>query len=768
MGLALGMACGILIFTLVTYHLSFDTFHKNPDRIYRFVTEWHDDEIDRSSSVPMPVGTAFRTDFSLGQITARTFLMGNSLVTINQGNDVKKFREENGVTFAEPGFLDIFNFPLIKGNSKELFGKPKQAVVTEKVAFKFFGTTDVIGKVIKVENKTQFTIVGVLKNIPANTDLNTEIYVSYGSLIDYDAFGNDKNWGGVMSSSKAYTLLQPGVTRAAADMALAQLPKKHFTGRDASVWKFKLQPLSDVHFNTEFDAYASKTYLWALFFIGLFLIITACVNFVNLATAQALNRAKEVGIRKVMGSLPYQLFWQFIAETAIITLVGVIVAVGLAELFLPMLNGLFKTEMDFHWMQLSLFIVFATVVVIFLSGSYPGLVLARFQPILALKSKLSQKDVGGFSLRRVLVVTQFVISQVLIIGSIVVVAQMRYAQTADLGFKKDAIVLLPMPKNDKATVGTMRNQLSGIPGVESVTFCMGAPASRSNSTTGINYDNRAEDEHWGINMKSADDQYISTFNIKLVAGRNVFAADTVREFLVNETVARKLGIQPKDLIGKKIAVNGGTIKGPVVGVVKDFYNHSFHSEIAPICIMTQSDNYYTAAVKMDMRHAKESLAAFEKIWSSTFPEELYSYQFLDESIARFYELDNTLLKLVEAFAAIAIIISCLGLYGLVSFMAVPKTKEIGVRKVLGANIGQVLWLFGKEFTYLLLIAFVIAAPLAGWAMHNYLQDFKYKISLGPGIFLAAIASTFVIAAITVSYRATIAALTNPVKSLRSE
>lgn len=523
-----------------------------------------------------------------------------------------------------------------------------------------------------------------------------------------------------------------------------------------------------MHFDRDLGGYADKKYLWALLFIGVFLIITACVNFVNLATAQALNRAKEVGVRKVLGSLPRQLFWQFIAETAIISIVAVVVAIGLSELALKPLNNLFHSEMAFDWSKLILFIVLISVAVVFLSGSYPGLVLARFQPIQALKSKLSQKDVGGFSLRRVLVVTQFTISQVLIIGTIIIISQLHYSQNADLGFNKSAVVLVPLPHDDKVKMSTLSNKIRELKDVENITFCSNAPASRSNSNTGVQYDNRPEDEHWSVNTKQADENYISTFQIKLIAGRNFFKGDSVHELLVNETFVKKLNLKPQDVLGKQMAVNGRSYKGTIVGVMKDFFNYSFHTEITPVCVMPNYQDLSTIAVKIDMRNAKTTLAALDKIWNQTFPEELYKYQFLDDSIAHFYEMDNIQLTLVEAFAGIAIIIGCLGLYGLVSFMAVRKTKEIGVRKVLGANIRSILWLFGKEFSILLLIAFVIAAPLAWWAMHNYLKDFQYRINIGPEIFVMSILSTFIIAWITVGYRATMAALANPVKSLRSE
>ncbi|MDB5150804.1 MAG: FtsX-like permease family protein [Mucilaginibacter sp.] len=767
-GLALGIACGVLIFTLISYHLSFDNFHNNSDRIYRFYTEFHDQGVDRVGAIPQPMAKGYRNDLAFSEKTARYISFNRTLITITKGNDVKKFGEDDGVAFVEPDYFKILNFPLLKGDKKTILANPNEALLTEKMAHKYFGNDNPIGKVFKLDNNINVTVTGVLQDLPNNTDLKQEIFISYASMEAYAGKDRENNWGGVYSGSQAFTRLKPGVTQAQVETAMLQLIKKNYTGRDLQVWRFKLQPIAKMHFDRELGGYADKSYLWALFFIGVFLIITASVNFINLATAQALNRSKEVGIRKVLGSLPFQLFWQFIAETAIISIIAVGVAIGLSEIALPALNNLFHAKMTFNWSELSAFIFFITIVVVFLSGSYPGLVLARFQPIKALKSKLSQKDVGGFSLRRVLVVTQFTISQILIIGTIIVVSQLHYSQSADLGFNKNAVVLLPLPQNDKIKMSTMRNRISEIKGVENVSYCYNPPASRSNSNTGIQYDNRAEDEHWSINTKQADENYISTFGIKLVAGRNFFKGDSTKELLVNETFVKKLRLKPQDVLGKQIAVNGRDYKGTIVGVMKDFYNYSFHTEISPICVMPNYQSLSTVAVKIDMRNAKATLTAIDKIWNQTFPEELYSYQFLDDTITRFYEMDNILLTLVEAFAGIAIIIGCLGLYGLVSFMAVRKTKEIGVRKVLGANISSILWLFGKEFSILLLIAFAIAAPLAWWAMHNYLKDFQYRITIGPQIFIISILSTFIIAWITVGYRATMAALTNPVKSLRSE
>jgi len=772
-GLSMGIACAILIFTLVSFHLSFDGFHKNKDRIYRVVTELHNEDIGHTAGVPPPFTKALRNDYTFAEKTARAITFWR-MVSIPADN--KKFEEDDGIVCVEPAFFEIFDFPLAEGDIKTALNAPNTAIITQKIAKKYFGNNSAMGKVIRVNNKTDFKITGILKDIPLNTDRRQEIYVSNENLKDLSSWmaGND-NWGGINSETHCFVLLKPGVKAADVEKVFPAFKKKYYANDPINIksFVFKVQPLSDMHFNPDYNGYADKKYLWALSLVGLFLIITACVNFVNLATAQALNRAKEVGIRKVLGSLRGQLFWQFIAETTLITLFAVLLAYGLAALGLPFLNDLFKTSLTinpFVHTGLLVYTVIVALVVVFLSGSYPGLVLAGFRPIEALKGKLSQKNIGGFSLRRMLVVTQFAISQMLIIGTIVIASQMHYSKTSDLGFQKNGIVMLPIPVTDsagKSRMESLRNRMAALPGVGNISFCMQAPAASSNNTTTIVYDNRPKEELWEINTKPADDKYLSTFNLKLLAGRNLNPSDTTREFLVNESVVKKLGLKsPQDILNHFIKVDDR--KFLVVGVVNDFYNYSFRSDIAPVAIFSSYHNYQNCAVSISMAKTKTTMAAVEKIWNETYPDFIYKSQFLDERIARFYELDDTMLKLVEAFAGIAIFIGCLGLYGLVSFMAVRKTKEIGVRKVLGASVQNIIWIFGKEFLRLLIIAFFIAAPVAWWAMHAYLQDFKYRIPIGAGIFVIAIVCTIFIAAVTVSYRSIMAALANPVKSLRSE
>jgi len=770
LGLSSGIASAILIFTLISYQLSFDRFHHQTDRIYRVVTEFHQESIEYQPGVPQPLGRAFQHDYNYAEAAARVCVYNNALISLPYEKEAPKFEEVDGVAYTDSSFFDIFNFPLAKGNPGPLLTEPNTALITQKLAIKYFGAGDPIGKTIRYNNNRDYRITGVLKDIPDNTDRRQEIYLSYTNLKDQDAFmASDSSWGETRSGMQFFVRLKPSVSPELVTRQFPNLMRK-YDPDDAATTIFRLQRLSTVHFNGDFDGPVNLSYLWALGLIGIFLVITACVNFINLATARALHRAKEVGMRKVMGSLRSHLFWQFIIETAILVLISFLLAAAIAILALPALNTLIGTHMSiglFTHFESIAFLITLLAVVVFLSGSYPGLVLSRFRPITALKGKLSQRNVGGFPLRRILVVTQFAISQLLIIGMIVIAGQIRYTRTTDLGFTKDGVILLPLPQPDLLKMKTLAARLASIPGTDQVTLCSYAPASGSNSQESFTYDNRPKEEPWSINIKFGDARYLPTYQMKLVAGRNFFAADTIHELLVNETFVKEMHLRhPEDILGKRLTINKWS--APIVGVVRDFHNYSLHKAIDPVVISPRPDRYRTCAVRIGLTELHPALTAIEKIWTETYPDYVYSRYFLDERIERFYRQDNITFRLVEIFSGIAILISCLGLYGLVSFMALQKTKEIGVRKVLGAGVDNILWLFGGEFARLLLIAFLIAAPLGAWAMHRWLQGFEYRIDLNWPIFAIAIGSTFLIAMLTVAWRSAKAALTNPVTSLRSE
>ena len=768
-GLSLGITCAILIFSIINYHLSFDTFHNNTDRVYRFVTEQHRDQISYVSSVPPAFGLAFRNDYSFGEKVARICTLTEQLVTIGENDNVKKFKED--LAFAEPEFFQIFNFPIVAGQSVNVLSEANTAIISERMAKKYFGSQSPLNKTFRFNNSIDFKIVGVLKDIPDNTDFRSEIYFSYSTIGKYSEwYGKEDAWGGISTEIQSFVRLQPGVTTAEVETVLPAYVKK-YRAESKNVHHYKLQPLEDVHFNPQYQGVMSKTNLGVLALVGVFLIITAALNFINLATAQAVNRSKEIGVRKALGSARAQLFWQFTIETSVIVVLSTALAFCIAYAVLPYVNTLFNTRVNLNPLAdptVILFMIALAIGVTVLSGSYPGLILSGFKPVAALKGKLSAQVKGNFNLRRGLITVQFTIAQVLLIGLIVIVYQLDYFKQTDMGFNQEAIIMIPLGSKDTKTK-TLKDQFLQIPNVVNVTQCFAAPASDNHWGTSIKFDNRTEDEAFSVSFKGADEDFIGTFSIKLVTGRNLLPSDTVREFLVNEILVGKLNLSsPEEILGKNISMQGGEWQGPVVGVVRDFHDASLKSAISPAIFTTSHGNYNEYAVKINMAEASTTLAALEKAWTGMYPDQLYEYEFLDQQTAKFYEAEQNMLQSIQVFSFIALFIGCMGLYGLVSFMAIQKTKEIGIRKVLGGSVGHILWIFGKEFFRLIVIAFILAAPLGWWIMSRWLENYEYAFDITWWVFAMEILIISLICFLTIGFRSAKAALTNPVNSLRTE
>lgn len=779
LGLSLGLTCGILIFQVLKFQLSYDGYHRDKDRIYRVMTDFYSDGIGHSGGVPAPMGKALRNDFAFLEKVGMIFDQYNLLVTVpdEKGRAVKKFNEDQIISYAEPEFFEILDYHWVAGNARLSLTQPNTAVVTRKLAEKYFGHADPIGKRLRINNNLDVKITGVLGDIPDNTDRRSELFLSWATLKNYSGAGGAglDNWGGVNSSTHCFVRLREGTSMATVEKAMTGFVKKYHP-EEPREWGHPFISLTDIHFATEYDGQMGKRQLYALGVIGLFLILTACINFVNLATAQALKRSREVGVRKVIGGTKSQLFWQFISETGLITVLSVILAVLLAEITLPSVNhwvqetagiNLFGNLRLLSDGQMAAFLVVLLLLVTFFAGSYPGLVLAGFQPVAALKGKISTQQVGGMSIRRSLVVVQFVLTQILIIGSIVVTQQMDFFRGKDLGYDPTAVVLVDLPTTDKATE-TLRHRFLQVPGVEKVSFSSYAPTSQSNNNTNHRFDSRQEDEKWSVNTKPADSHYLEAYGLKLVAGKNIAETDTTRGFLVNETYVRRLGgnVKPADVVGRMLSV--WDRKYPILGVIKDWNNLSLHNDIQAIAVFADRQRYHTAGLKINRARLTEALAGIERIWNETYPDHLYDRTFLDERIASSYHTENLILQLIRAFSGIAIVIGCLGLYGLVSFMAAQKTKEIGVRKVLGATVPQILALFGREFGKLILLAFFVAAPAGWWVMTHWLEDYTFRIAIGWSVFALAIVVTTFIAAVTVGWQSFRAATANPANSLKSE
>lgn len=782
-GLAIGIAACLLLFMVVKYELSYEKFQPSYSQIYHVVTEdKYREGSTFNSGIPVPALEALRVDIPQVKFAGINAIYG-SQVTVETGSDQsftgKKFIEETGIFFCEPQFFDVFRYQWLAGNAVVL-KEPNTVVLSKNIAEKYFGNwQQATGQFVKLDNSITLKVVGVLADVPANSDFPLRVLISFETLksngenYNYQADG----WGTTSSNFHVYALLPPKVKIAVIDKELVKFSNAHYSkaSPDASKKINFLQPLSQLHFDTRFDSFGnhitSTDTLWTLSLIGIFIIVMACINFINLSTAQAIGRSKEIGIRKVLGSMRQQLFIQVMGETGLIVFIAAIVAIVVAAVCLPFIKHIASIEEPLSLLnfQTLSFIAGIIIIVTVFSGLYPSLILSGFKPVLALKNKITSASIGGISLRRGLVVMQFAISQILIIGTIVAITQMNFVRNADLGFNKEAIVLLSGNADSSiiAKQPAFKQQLLQNPGIVSVSFNADPPSSDNNWSSNFAY-NHQPDEKYSISMKFADADYFTTFGLQLLAGRVYSKSDTANEVIINETVVKKLGIKnPEEVIGKQIRA-GSNQWNTIVGVVKDFKTSSLKKSITPLMLAQNRKYYAITAIKIRSNNMAKTQAIIQGDWNKFYPEYAYTSSFMEDNIANFYQQENQLSLLYKIFAGLAILISGLGLFGLVSFMAVQKTKEVGIRKVLGASVGNIVFLFSKEFTILIGIACLIAIPLGYIMMDKWLQDFVYKIDIGAGVFIISIMLSLVIAWLTVGYKAIKAAIVNPVKSLRTE
>ncbi|MEO6638793.1 MAG: ABC transporter permease [Ginsengibacter sp.] len=778
-GLAIGIASCMLLFIVVNYELSYDKFQPNYKRIYRVVTQdKFSDGMTYNPGVPGAALKALRVAMPNLLFGAINSTYG-SQVTVNAtgtSSPGEKFVEKTGIFFCEPDYFKVFSYKWLEGNPAVL-AEPGTIVLTQKTAEKYFGNwQQAVNKIIKLDNALPLKIAGILQDAPQNSDFPLTALVSFETLkSNGEKYNFYEDWNTLSSNFQVYTLLPENVKAIDVNSQLATFSKEHNRAGRSSVRLHFLQPLSELHFDNRFEIFGnhitSRAVLWTLSLIGIFIIVMACINFINLSTAQAVGKSKEVGIRKVLGSSRRQLFLQVMGETGLLVTFSAILAMGIATLCLPFIKHIASIEESLSLLSpgLLLFTFIIVIAVTILSGLYPSLALSNYKPALALKNKISSARVGGISLRRGLVVMQFAISQVLIIGTVIAISQMGFINNADLGFDKDAVLVLQQ-NSDSAVIARLpafKEKLLQTPGILSVSFSSDVPSSDNTWASNFAF-NHKEDEKYQVTMKFTDPDYFKTYGLQLVAGRPYDKSDTIKELVVNETLVHKLGEKDaRDVIGKDIRL-GSSGWNKIVGVVKDFKTNSLRENIKPLLLAERNEYYSATSIKIRSSNIPQTQSAVQLAWNQFFPDYAYTSSFIDESIAQFYEQETHLSLLYKIFACLAIFISCLGLYGLVSFMAVQKKKEIGVRKVLGASITNIVYLFSKEFTVLIIVAFVIAAPIAYFMMHTWLNDFVYRIKIGVGIFVLALFISIIIAWITVGYKAIKAAMVNPVKSLRSE
>jgi len=781
-GLAIGMASAILIMLYVQDELSYDQHHQKKDRIYRvtFQGKIRSSEI-KSALSSNPMGPVMRDEYPAIEEMTRFRATQKSVIRIGD----RKYIEDN-LYFADSSVFNVFTMPYIHGSPDQALSEPNKVVLTESIAKKYFGDTSPIGKTIQwVNGEIELEVTGVIEDCPEASHFRYDLLVSYLSSGQYE---NDM-W--LSTNVYTYLLLQDGYSASQMEGQFPAMVKKYVApqiqeifgaswdqfNESGYLWSYHLQPLTDIYLHSDLDSEIGKTgsinnvYFFSV--IAFFLILIAAINFMNLATAKSANRAKEVGVKKVNGSSRKQLIFQFIAEAMLITFLGLLLSIVLVELAMPFFNNLADKSLEIDYLSNPIFLLVLLgigILVGLMAGSYPAFYLSAFNPVAVLKGKLS----GGSKnsrLRGTLVVFQFIITIVLVVSTIVVGRQMQYINQKDLGFNKKHVMVI----NRVSELGTehdaFRQQLLSHPNILNASYSRNVPGGMTSSTA-FYPEGSSPQQSMVIDFSATDPHYDETFGIKMSEGRffsEDYATDSLG-ILINEAAKRKFGFDKA--VGKNVILmqggEGEDIEFRVVGVMKNFNFRSLHHEIQPLIFYYINDRYSHLSIQMRPGQVQETIEFIRSKWDKFVTATPLDYSFLENDWEAKYRQEQKVGTLFRAFSLLAIVVSCLGLFGLASFMAAQRTKEIGVRKVFGASVPQILHLLSKEILILIGVATAIGWPLSYYFMNNWLQDFAYRTEISWFIFILASGITLLVALLTVSYRAFRAAVVNPAESLKDE
>lgn len=783
-GLSIGLASFILITLYVMDELSYDRYNDKADRIYRVNTDIKFGGSDLVLAVASdPMGATLKKDYP--QVEEYVRFYDNGALLVRKGN---QYLNEQNVVSADSTLFNVFTLPAIAGETKNALNEPNTVVLTASTAKKYFGTTEAVGRNIETDNKKLFKVTAVIKDIPANSHFNFDFIFSIKNV--------EYNYGNYLSNNfQTYILLKKGTDYKVFERNFAQVIEKYVLpqaqqfmqlksmddfAKAGNKLEYSLIPLTDIHLKSsraaELGVNGNIQYVYIFSAVAAFVLLLACINFMNLSTARSSNRAKEVGIRKVLGSDKRSLIRQFLVESFLMSFLSLTVALLIVWLVTPFFNNISGKTLSMATLLGSkqlVFICALPLVVGLLAGSYPAFYLSSFQPISVLKGKLN----AGFKrsgLRNSLVVFQFATSIILIIGTVIVYSQLNYIRTTRLGFQKDQVLIIRSTGSLGNKVDAFKTDVLKMPGVVSGTLSgyLPVPSARNDNTFSTS---AVMDSRNGLNMQvwNIDYDYIKTMGMQMDKGRNFsleFGTDT-SGLIINETTAKLLGYA--DPIGKKLYTfyqvgNTNTlISYNIIGVVKNFHFESLRHNIGPLCLRLGKSTS-TAAFKVDAQNLQPLLKQVEAKWKAMVPAMPFNYRFMDEAFDNMYRTEERVGKVAVSFAILAILIACLGLFGLVTYAAEQRTREVGIRKVLGASITSIVTLLSKDLLILVLIAALIAFPVAWYAMHNWLQDFAYRISISWWVFAVAGITSFAIALLTISFQAIKAGMANPVKSLRTE
>lgn len=773
-GLAVGIGCFILLATYLLNELRYDRFHVNGNRIVRVAYNYKssDDAEAKSTSVtptaPVPV---FKQQLQEIEDGVRISWYNNPV----QYQD-KLFNEKRFFLADEP-FFRIFSFKFLRGNAATALKDPAAVVITASTAKKYFSNEDPVGKVLRVNNKQNMMVTGVVEDVPEYSQIKFDMIGSSAG----SEHAKTRKWDS--ANDYSYLLLKPGVNIASVEQKMnnyvAEMFKDDFR-QGHKMW-FKLEPLTDVHLKSQatypLTPSGNIRYIYILGAVAIILLLLACVNFLNLVTAKAIERGHEIGVRKVLGAARSQLFIQFIIESAMITLVSLLGGLFLANVSFKWFSDFSGQQLGFQtwnpsWLIMAMVALFVTVT--FLAGTYPSLYLSAFNPIVTLKGKLTNTS-GGRALRRSLVIFQFVVSVFFMICTVIAGSQLRYIQHLNIGINRSQVMVIDIGGKSLKDIKLFNNEVTQLPGVLNATASYDSPVDVHGGYSINQADGKNSDYNLSVTALPVEKNFLNTLGIKLVQGIDFTDADEKRStdadenkryygFIINEKAAKALGWTAKEAVGKHIGLNGRT--GEVRGVVQNFNFASLHQEITPIVMFTE-DYFGKVLIKTSGNNIDKTVSAVKEKWSAFNPATPFEYHFLDQEFDDMYKAEQRTGSILTAFTLVTIFISCLGLFGLAVFSTRQRVKEVGVRKVLGASIFSIVKLVSGDFLKLVIISVIIASPIAWYAMHRWLQDFAYKISIQIWVFIAAGTAAILIAFITVSLQSLKAALANPVKSLRS-
>lgn len=784
-GLALGIGCALVVYGVIRYEMSYDQHEPNLSRIYRIVHhDIHPDRVEKGMGTPHPLGPALIQDFPEVQNMVRThYAEGDQINIRDEKGDLKKFLFEEGLVFTENAFFNIFHTTWVVGDPEFALTQPRTAVISRSVARQLFELPPMqehqaMGRTINYNNLEDFTVVGVIEDPLKTSSLPFTLLFDYPSQAKVNPYyGEGTSWNSTSSNTNTYFLAAEGFDVAAFDQKLVGMVEKYRSKQTAEELRYFAQPMHRVHFDREYRSYPGSTspeFLFALGMIGIFLVITACINFVNLATAQAVNRSKEIGIRKAIGGLSRQLVVQFMAEIGMITLLSLLIALGICEFMFGWLQDIIGVKLTLAFLlspEALGFLVLLFVGVSLLSGFYPAWLLSRMNAVLALKNKISARQhAGGLPVRKALVIVQFAISQFLIIGTLIIGSQTKYFLDKDLGFQTNAILTHFLPERDVVKMERFRQQLLTDASVQQVSFALSEPTGNSDAHSNFNYAPLGSKSDYNGNFKIVDEHYMELFEISLLAGRGVKKTDT-NQIVINRKLANLMGFEDRyaEVIGEKLTTGWYGGEKVIVGVTEDFHTYSLSEDLDYVIFLYQPEVFYSLAFKLAPgADVSAAMRHFEKTWETVYPEYVIDLQFYDEELANRYEEEQHVAALMRVFSIISILIGCLGLYGLMAFIAANKAREIGVRKVLGASVGNILMMFSREVLVLLLVAFALTTPLAYYVLNQWLDHFVFRISIGAGVFATAFGVTLLIAMVTISYKTISAALVNPAETLKAD